>query len=188
MELDKAITQRKSIRHFSDKKPNWRDIIECIDAARFAPMAGNLFSLRFILVDDKEKIKKIADAAQQPFISEAQYVVVACTSPAVTKNAYEKLAEKFLGQQAGAAIENFLLKIKEKGLETCWAGYFVESVVKEILRIPEGIEVEALFPIGYESKKRGAKEKRRQKIELDRILYFNKWKNKKMKNPKKINV
>ena len=188
MELSKAIKQRKSVRHFSDKKPNWRDIIECIDAARFAPMAGNLFSLRFILVDDKEKIKKISEAAQQPFISEAQYIVVACTSPSITKNAYEKLAEKFLGQQAGAAIENFLLKIEEKGLETCWVGYFVESVVKEILSIPEGINVEALFPIGYESKKKGSSIRKKQKIELDRFLYFNKWKNKKMKKKESINV
>ena len=48
MDLDKAIKSRKSVRHFADKKPNWRDIIECIDAARFAPMAGNLFPLKYM--------------------------------------------------------------------------------------------------------------------------------------------
>ncbi|HJX50715.1 MAG TPA: nitroreductase family protein, partial [Candidatus Nanoarchaeia archaeon] len=67
MELDKAIQGRKSVRHFADKKPDWRDVIECVEAARFAPMAGNAYSLRFIIVDDKEKIQKIAEAAQQPF-------------------------------------------------------------------------------------------------------------------------
>ena len=126
MDLDKAIKSRKSTRHFSTKKPGWKDIIECIDAARFAPMAGNLFPLRLILVSDKEKIQKLADAAQQPFVSGAQYVVVVCSDCKIVLNAYKERAEKFCRQEAGAAIQNFLLKLEEKGLKTCWTGYFVD--------------------------------------------------------------
>lgn len=188
MELDKAIKQRKSVRHFSDKKPNWRNIIECIDATRFAPMAGNAYSLKFIVVDDSKIIQKIADACQQSFVGEVQYIVVACTDPSLAKNAYEERGEKYTRQQAGAAIENFLLKIEEKNLETCWVGYFVDSQVKEALGIPEGIIIEAVLPIGIESKKPGTSARKKQKIELDRVLYFNKWKNKKMKPLRKLDV
>ena len=56
MELDKAIKSRTSVRKFNSKKPNWRNIIECIDAARYAPMAGGNYTLKFILVDEPEKI------------------------------------------------------------------------------------------------------------------------------------
>ncbi len=63
MDLDKAIKSRKSVKKFKDKKPDWRDIIEVIDSMRYAPMAGNNFSLKFILVDNKEKIKKISKSA-----------------------------------------------------------------------------------------------------------------------------
>ena len=188
MELNKAIQERKSVRHFADKSPNWRDIIECIDAARYAPMAGNAFSLRFIVVDDLKKIQKLAEAAQQPFVGEAKYVVVVCTDPSLTVNAYEERGEKYLKQQAGAAIQNMLLKIEEKGLETCWTGYFVDSLVREALGIPEGIDVEGMFPIGIESKKPGTSIRKKHKINIDNILYFNKWKNKKMKAPKKLEV
>ena len=59
MDLDKVIHSRKSTKKFGDKKPDWRDIIECIDAMRYAPMAGGNFSLKFILVADKEKITKV---------------------------------------------------------------------------------------------------------------------------------
>ena len=76
MDLNKAIQGRKSVRHFSTKTPNWRDILECIDAARYSPTAGNLFPMRFILVDDEDTIKKLADATQQPFVAEAKYIVV----------------------------------------------------------------------------------------------------------------
>ena len=185
MDLDRAIKNRHSVRKFKDKKPNWRDIIECIDAVRYAPMSGNNFTLKFILVDDKEKIQKITDAAQQPFISQAKYVVVVCSDISRAVNAYEKRGGIFCRQQAGAAIQNFLLKIQEAGLSTCWVGYFVEEQIKRELKIPDNIQVEALFPIGYEFQKQKT---RKTKIDIDRILYFNKYKNKKMKNPKKLDV
>lgn len=185
MELNRAIQSRKSVRKFKDKKPDWRDIIECIDAARYAPMAGNNFTLKFILVDDLQKIQKIADAAQQPFVSQAKYVIVICSDSTRPKNIYEKRGEVFVRQQAGAAIQNFLLKTQETGLSTCWVGYFVEEQIKRELKIPEGVQVEAIFPIGYEFDKQKT---RRAKIDIDRILYFNEYKNKKMKKPKKLDV
>jgi len=182
MDLDKAIKQRRSVRKFNSKTPDWREILECIDVARFAPMAGGLYTPRFILIDEKEKIQKLAEAAQQPFISEAQFVVVVCTDPAKTLNAYPEFSEKFCRQQAGAAIENFLLKIEEKGLSTCWVGYFVEYLVKEAIKIPEEIQVEAFFPIGYAFEKSRPK----RKPDLDNSLYFNKYKNKKMERPYRV--
>jgi len=185
MELNRAIKSRKSTRKFKDKKPDWRDIIECIDSARYAPMAGNNFTLKFILIDDKEKINKLADAAEQSFISQAKYVVVVCSNPSRTANSYEKRGEIYCRQQAGAAIENFLLKIEEVGLSTCWVGAFVDRIVKEILKIPENINVEGLFPIGYEFERSRT---RKMKIDIDRILYFNDYTNKKMKKPKKLDV
>ena len=177
MELTKAIQSRHSTRKFKDKKPNWREIIECIDAMRYSPTAGNNSTLKIILVDDKNKIEKIADACQQDFVGKVDYVVVVCSKKELLVNAYEKKGEKFNNQQTGAAIENFLLKIEEKKLATCWIGYFVESQVKQILKIPANVEVEAILPIGYEKEKSYTK---RIKIDLDNILYFNDFGNKRM--------
>jgi nitroreductase len=173
MNLDKAIKSRRSVRKFKSREPDWRDIIDCIDAARFAPMAGNIYTLKFILVHDEEKIQKIAKACQQPFVGTAHYIVVVCSNPNKTLNAYGKMGETYLRQQAGAAIQNFLLKITEKGLGTCWIGYFVESQIKSILKIKEEIQVEAIFPIGYEYEKPLTK---KAKIELDHILFFDNFK------------
>lgn len=184
MSVDKLIKARRSIREFKSTKPNWRTIIECIDSTRYSPMAGNNFSLKFILVDNKEKIKQLAEASQQDFISKTHYVVVVCSSPKRTEILYEERGKKYLRQQAGAAIQNFLLKLTESKLATCWVGHFIDDQIKEILSIPEDIEVEALFPIGYASKK--PKDKRI--IELDTILYFNEYDNKKMKNESKLSA
>ncbi|MEK6823899.1 MAG: nitroreductase family protein [Nanoarchaeota archaeon] len=179
MELDKIIKSRKSVKKFSKKKPDWRKIIEAIDLARYAPMAGNLYSLKFILVSDKEKIQKLSEASQQEFVADAQYVVVVCSNPSRTLNAYEERGENYLKQQAGAGIQNFLLKLEDLKLSTCWIGHFVDEQVKKILEIPKEINVEAFFPIGYESEI--AKTKQKRKIELDNLLYFEEYGKSRMK-------
>lgn len=181
--LNKIIQKRKSVRKFKSKKPDWRDIIDAIDSSKYAPMAGGNFTLKFIVVDDKEKISEIAESSQQDFIKQAQYVVVVCSDPSRTINAYDNRGEIYVRQQAGAGIENFLLKLTEAGLSTCWVGNFVDEQVKRTLRIPEKVNVEALFPIGYEMKESGT---RKAKPDLDSSLFFNIYKNKKMQKIKKF--
>lgn len=184
MGVEKLIKARRSIRKFKSTKPDWREIIECIDSTRYAPMAGNNFSLKFILVEDENKIQQLAEASQQDFVADTKYVVVVCTTPGRTETAYGDRGSKYLKQQAGAAIQNFLLKLTECKLATCWVGHFVDEQVKDALNIPDEIQVEAMFPIGYPLEK--PKEKRY--IELDNILYFNKYGNKKMKEEQKLSA
>ncbi|HOF43999.1 MAG TPA: nitroreductase family protein [Candidatus Pacearchaeota archaeon] len=184
MGVERLIKARRSIRKFKSSKPDWREIIECIDSTRYAPMAGNNFSLKFILVEDGEKIQKLAEAAQQNFITKAKYVIVVCTTPGRTETAYGERGSKYLKQQAGAAIQNLLLKLTECKLATCWVGHFVDEQVKDILDVPDEIDVEAMFPIGYPYEK--PKEKRY--IELDSILYFNRYDNKRMEEESKLSA
>ena len=179
MAIDKIIKERRSVKNFSKKRPNWRDIIEAIDLSRYAPMAGNLFSLKFILVDDTDKIKKISEACQQEFIQNAKDVVIVCTTPLKTIKSFPERGERYLRQQAGAGIQNFLLKLEELGLSTTWVGHFVDDQIKKILNIPKNIDVEAIFPIGYENKVEKAIPK--NKIDLDNILFFNEYNKKRMK-------
>ena len=185
MELNRAIKNRHSVKKFKDKKPDWRDIVECIDIARYAPMAGSNYSLKFILVSDKNIIAQLADAAQQPFIAKAPYVVVVCSNPSRTVNAYGERGKIYVRQQAGAAIQNFLLKLEESGLSASWIGHFVEEQVTKILAVPEHVQVEAFLPIGYEFEK---KYTRKEKIDLENILYFDTYENTEMSNQKRMDV
>lgn len=187
MQVESAIKKRRSVKVYKDKKPDWRDIIECIDNVRYTPMAGNVISLKFILVSDRDKIQKLADAAQQDFIASAHYVVVFCSDPEYTTSLYEERGKKYLRQQAGAGIQNFLLSLVDKGLASCWVGHFNDKLVKDILKIPANVDIEAMCPIGYETSVRWRKENKKKTI-LDSMLYFDKYKNKKMKNPKKLEV
>ncbi|MEM4605777.1 MAG: nitroreductase family protein [Candidatus Pacearchaeota archaeon] len=173
MKLEEAIKKRHSVRNFSIKEPNWRDILQVLDYARYAPMAGNLFTVKFIFVSDKEKIKKIAEACQQEFVGKVHYLIVVVSDRESVKKNYDFFDKQFGAQQAGAAIQNVLLGLTEKCLATCWVGLFYEEGIKKVLSIPEKICVEAILPIGYESKI--LKERKKEKINLDSIVFFEKY-------------
>jgi len=182
MELNTAIKSRHSVRKFTNKKPDWRRIIECIDSMRYAPMAGGNCTLKIILVDNEEKLKEIAEASQQRHVGQVEFIVVVCSNPSRTITEYGKEeGRKWVNQQTGAAIQNFLLEIESAGLASCWVGYFEEEKVRRVLKIPEEINIEAILPVGYEAEKKRTK---KDKIELDRILYFNYYNNINMKKPK----
>jgi nitroreductase len=182
MELDDAIKERHSIRRFTTKKPSYDELIACIDAANSSPLAGNIPTLRFIVVDDKEIIEKIAEGCQQSFIENAKFLVVVCSDPSQCVRSYNERGNIYSRQQAGAAIENFLLRATDLGLASCWVGAFADEIIKRILVIPESANVEAILPLGYEMPKAG---KQRKKGNLDSTLFFNKWKQKNLKPWKK---
>ncbi len=181
MQLDRVINKRKSVRKFSLRKPNWRKIIEAVDVANEIPLAGNIHTIKFILVDDEEKINELARAAQQQFIKQVHYVVAVCSDYTQLKRSYDERGERYGKQQAGAAIENFLLKITDLGMASCWVGAFSDETVNRILKIPEGMKVEALLPIGYGT----GKLKKKKKPSTDAVLYFNEYGNKFMKELRK---
>lgn len=171
MDLKTAIKNRRSVRSFSSRTPDWRKIIECIDAMTYAPLAGNIPILKFILVSDLNKIQQIAQLCQQEFIADTEYVVVVCSSPKKLEKMYEQDAVKYSKQEAGSAIQNFLLAITSHGLATCWIGLYDEKELKRLLKIPDDIVIEALFPVGYE----GKKTRPVRKPELDSSIYFDEW-------------
>lgn len=181
MELSKAIKLRRSVRHYSTKKVPYQKVAEICDAATYAPMAGNIFSVRLIIVSDKEKIKMLAGASQQHFIAEAKYVIVVYSDTGQLKRSYSDRAERYTRQQAGAAIQNMLLKTTELGLSTCWIGWFNEEMVKRIVFLPDSFQVEALLPIGYAFEKPLQK----RKPDLKLIIYLEKYRQDRQKMPKK---
>jgi len=175
MQLIDAVKSRKSIKKFTGKKVDWRKIIQAIDSARFAPMAGNMFSLKFVIVQDQDSLEKIANASQQPFIKDASAVVLAVSDRDKVKKMYDYNNKGFAAQQAGAAIENLLLALTEKKIDHCWVGFFDDDQVHEHINIPEEYVIEAIIAIGVKPKMR---EQKKPKPDLENIIFFDKYGNK----------
>jgi nitroreductase len=176
MELETAIRRRHSIRRYSVKEVAWKHLIAILDSARFAPFAGNICSLRIVLVTDKDKIQQLAEATSQHFLATAPALIVVCSDVKLVMMAYGKRAFMYSRQQVGAAIQNMLLKVTELGLASCWIGAFDDKSVRDILAIPDEVEIEAILPVAHKAWTREAK---RKHADLKDILFFNRYGNKK---------
>ena len=171
MDLNKAIKKRTSIRKYLSEKPPIEQVIECIEAANHAPSPGNLQILKYIIIEDREKIIRIAEACDQEFIQEASIVIIVCSDKKNVERMYEDY-HNYIKYHTGAAIENFLLRATDLELASCWVGTFSKVILKDILRIPVNIEIEAILPIGY-----GPKKKQEPKPHLDTRIFFERWNN-----------
>jgi nitroreductase len=181
MQLQNTIKRRRSVRKFKTKKPDWRDILDCLDTTRFAPMAGGYYSLKFLILDDKESIEEVAKLADQDFIKEAPYVVIFVSDPGVTKKAYPESGDIYMRQQAGAAMQNFMLSLTEKKLSSCWVGHFDEEKLAHKFGIKGNIE--AIFPVGYEKER---PKTRGIQASLYNRVSFHIWGNKSLNKPRAI--
>ena len=172
MNLNETINKRASIRKFKDKKVPFGKVLEAIDSAIKTPLAGNISTLKFVIVTDPDAKQRIAEYADQLWISEADTLVIVCSEMKSLTNVYGEHAKDYAKQQVGAAIQNFLLRITDLGLASCWVGSYLEHEIKNTLKIPVDVVVEAILPIGYSDEK----SKPKKKVSLEHTLYWDKWK------------
>ena len=178
MDLVKGIKERRSIRKFQDKPIDRKLIEEIVETARFAPSWENTQIVRYLVVDDKEKIAAIAN-------SKCTYgfdynIKAIAGAPAVViltfvegRSGFDKdgsfSTPKGEGWQmfdAGIAAQTFCLAAHEKGLGTVIQGYFDDVELKKVLPIPEGQQVGAVIPIGYPTEAEVAAPPRKEASEL----------------------
>lgn len=156
MKVIEAIKNRRSIRNFiPDKEISHRQLNILLEAARWAPSAGNLQSRFFIIVRSRALKKIIADLAHgQDFIISASVVIVICADIRKAEASYGKRGRKLYAiQDASAAAQNILLTAEELGLSGCWIGSFAEQQLKKILNINQGLRPVCLLALGYSQKK-----------------------------------
>lgn len=150
MELEETIRNRRSIRSYQDKPVEEEKIHRILDAARWAPSAGNLQSIEYIVVRDKEIRESLSETSYgqaQPRNAPVN-IVVCCNFSKITH--YGERGETLYSiQESGACIQNLMLAAHSLGLGTCWIGAFDEERAKEILGIPEHVRPVGIITLGY---------------------------------------
>ncbi len=171
MDFDSVVRKRKSVRKFSGKNVSWRFVLEAIDAALQGPFAGNYNNLKFLIVEDKSKISKLAEICEQDFVSTASKIVVVCSDDAHLENVYGVRGRIYSRQGAGAAIYALLLKLADLGIGSCWVGAYSDNAVRKLLSVPKEIQIEAIIPTGFSDDSK----KKEKKKSLENVLYWEKW-------------
>lgn len=174
MEFDEIVKKRRSVRAFKDKTVPWEALVLAADAAKEGPYAGNVNQLRFVLIEDKETIKKLAKYSQQDWVADAGAMAVVCADDRDLINLYGDRGLMYASLQTGAAVMNFINKIVDYGLGACWIGAFAEDLVKLELGIPDFEKVYSMIAIGYEK----GTHHRPRKRELKNAIYWEVWEKK----------
>ena len=139
MEFDDVIKTRRSIRKYKGTPVPRESLMKILEAARIAPSAGHRQPWHFVVVEDKETIKKLAGRSK--WAAEAPVMIVGLADP-VTSPSWSL-------NDMGIAFEHIVLTATSLGLGTCWMGQTKrDSEVKELLGIPDELKVIALTPLG----------------------------------------
>ncbi len=162
-----AIRNRRSIRAYTGENVSEEEIDRLIDAARWAPSAGNIQPWEFIVVRDKETKRRLSIAAQdQTFIEEAPVVIIVCANQMRSARGYgSRGTALYCLQDTAAAVQNLLLAAYALGLGTCWIGAFREEEVKKVLNVVGGVRPVAIITVGHAAEEPEARW-RRPKIEV----------------------
>lgn len=184
MELKDLILKRKSIRNYKKNDVKSWVVGEILDAARFAPSAGNAQNWRFIVVRDVKIKNKLATASlKQYWMNTAPVFIVICSDNSKIKALYKKRAEKFSVENCAVAASYMLLKATEFDLGTCWVGAFNRQRVSDILFLPKDMTPEIILTLGYSNEKLV---KEHMRHGLDKLVFFEKYKNKLSSPPKRL--
>ena len=149
-EVFEAIKTRRSVRaYLPDDIPD-KVIASILEAAIWAPTAGNAQPWYFYVLRDEYLKKKLAEAAlSQVFIAQAPVVIVVCADLDRAQSAYAKRGvDLYCLQDSAAAVQNMLLCVHALGLGACWVGAFDETAASELLDLPRHHRPVAVVPIG----------------------------------------
>jgi len=174
MKFEKALKGRRSIRKFKEKKLSKNSLGSILDAARYAPSAGNLQNWRFIVVEDEKTKEKIAKACLgQKWMVRAGALVIACSDDSDVKRIYGNKSDFYGRQNCAAAVQNMLLKAYSIGMSSCWVGAFNEDDIKNALKIPGDIKIEAVLCFGHSDEKPNMP----KRTDLRNLVHFEEWGN-----------
>ncbi len=162
MDLLEIIKNRRSIRVFK-KQDLPQDIIEkLLEAAQWAPSAGNVQPWAFV-VASSQKIKQSLSIAAfgQKDLEEASVVIVVCANEKLAQQSYGVRGKSlFCLQDTAAAIQNILLTAYSLGLGSCWIGAFKEDEIRQVIKAPKEMRPIALIPVGYPNEAPAASSRR----------------------------
>lgn len=172
MDLFEAILERRSVRAFTPEAVPDEVVDTILDAAQWAPSAGNCHAREYIVVEDPRVKKALSEAAlDQRFIEAAPITVVVCANERRSAHRYGwRGRELYCLLDAAAATQNLLLAVHALGLGGCWVGAFDDRQVVEALNLPPWLKPVAIIPIGYSDEKPWTPQRRLLKdhIHIDR--------------------
>ncbi|MEM0381810.1 MAG: nitroreductase family protein [Nitrososphaerota archaeon] len=158
--VSNVIRTKLDVRNYSPKEVPWEDKLSILDAGRMAGSGMNSQHWRFILLDKREDLQKLADISiTGKWVSGANFAVVVLTD---SRYAWHLL-------DAGRAITNMMLEAWSRGIVSCICTGYNEEALRNWLKIPPTLAVAGFVGFGYPAKRIIG---RKNRMPLEQIAYY----------------
>ena len=142
------VLERRSIRRYTGKDVDEKDVKKVLEAAMAAPSAGNERPWHFVVLRERRLLDGVMEVHPYAHMLEQSPVaVLVCGDPSLEKY------KGFWVQDCAAATENMLIMATQLGLGAVWLGIHpIEERVhglRLLLGIPQDIVPFALVPLGH---------------------------------------
>ena len=154
METFDAIRTVLAVRHFKDTPIPEPIVRQIVEAGRLTASAGNGQPWHFIVVRDKETLRRLGQLAPTgPYIAQAPLAMVVALdrSPLAISD-------------GSRAIQDMILAAWSQGIGSNWVGFNGLPEVNRLLGIPEEVSVLAIVPFGYPAEAVGKGQKTRKPL------------------------
>jgi nitroreductase len=144
-----------AVRRYQDKPVPEEIVRRIVEAARLTASSVNLQPWHFIVVQDKETLRRLGSLVKTgPYIAGAPLAVVV----AIQKDS------RYAVSDASRAIQDMMLTAWDYGVGSNWAGFGGLEEVGSLLGVPPEMEVLAVVPFGYPATAVGRGKKNRKPL------------------------
>ena len=148
MDVFECIRSRRTVRDFKPDPVPETIVRKILQAARWAPSSSNSQPWHFLVVQDVATLAKLGEiVASGRFIAQAPLAIAILMEDARRPQL-----------DAGRALQQMELVAWSEGLGTCFVGVRQKEqqrAVKDLLSIPEELELITIMPYGYRLAGRG---------------------------------
>src|SRR6059036_2362936 len=143
-----------AIREFEDRPVPDEVLHRIVEAGRLSASANNRQPWHFILVREREGLRKLGSLVRTgPYTASAAAAVIV---------AYEKADGQYAVSDASRAVQSMILTAWGDGVGSNWTGFTGLTDVAHEVGIPEQYDVLAVIPFGYPARAVGKGKKSRK--------------------------
>ncbi|KJR47179.1 NADPH nitroreductase [Desulfosporosinus sp. I2] len=148
----KTIITRRSIRKYVDQPISEDQVQWMLRAAMNAPSAGNEQPWEFLVITNRDKLKKVPEFhPYSKMLPGAALAILVVADPSKVK--YEEELRQLWIQDCSAATQNILLAAHSLGLGAVWLAVYPDSLrlkgIRELFNIPEEMVPFSIVSLGY---------------------------------------
>ena len=163
MDVYECIRSRRTVRDYKPDPIPPEALYKILQAARWAPSSSNTQKWHFVVVQDRETLTALGEIATQgTFIGQAPLAIAVVMDDAPRPQL-----------DAGRALQQMELMAWAQGIGMCFVGVRdpgQQRAVKQLLSIPESMELITVLPFGYRDE--GVKRQGTPRVPMKEIVHW----------------